>query len=361
MENIQYRELFFSFLRLGSLGFGGPLALISLMEQEYVVQRKWVSHQAFEQALVLCKMLPGPTSFQMALWIGNTLRGKWGGILAGISFILPTAILLGLFAKHYDQLMAFTHSDSLLSGIRVGVLVIIVQTLASLSKPFRKDISAWYVVLPALVSAAVLPSLEPLIILAGGIVGITLRAAECPKWALKAPLVPLLLSIFWVHFKGGAFVFGPGLTILSTLQHDVVQKFQWLSQKEFLDAFALSQAIPGPVTTLSSFIGYQIAGLSGSLAALFGMYLPGAVLVLFVLPRFSRLLEEKLWIKPFYQGAFCSVVGCLGASAIPIGISTLNKTEHQVLFVLLLLIQFFKRTPVWMTLSLGALISWFNQ
>jgi len=361
VEKVQYQQIFFCFLRLGALGFGGPLALISLMEQEFVAQRKWVSERAFERALVLCKMLPGPTSFQMALWIGSTLRGKLGGLLAGISFILPTAFLLGLFAKHYDQLMAFSHSDSILSGIRVGVLVVIVQTLVSLSKPFRWDMSAWCLVLPAFVAANFFPGLEPVIILTGGILGVTLRAAEAPQWALKTSTLSVLLSVFWVHFKGGAFVFGPGLTILSTLQYDVVQKFHWLSQKEFLDAFALSQAIPGPVTTLSSFIGYQIAGFSGSVAALLGIYLPGTVLVLFVLPRIAGILEEKLWIKAFYQTAFFSVVGCLGASAVPIALSTLNKTEHIVSCVLLLGLQLFKRTPVWMTLILGALISWFPK
>ncbi|NBV50807.1 hypothetical protein EBR78_06270 [bacterium] len=343
MHKFHFNQLFLPFLRLGSLGFGGPLALIALMEQEFVTQKKWVSDKAFQQALVLCKMLPGPTSFQMALWIGNSLKGKLGGILAGFSFILPTALLLGLFAKHYDQLMAFSHSDSILSGIRVGVLVIICQTLVSLSKPFLKDVSAWCVVIPSCFLAIVFPGLEPLIIFTGGILG------------------AVLLSVFWVHFKGGAFVFGPGLTILSTLQYEVVQKFQWLSQKEFLDAFALSQAIPGPVTTLSSFIGYQIAGWPGSLVALFGMYLPGVVFVLFCLPRIAQILEEKLWIKTFYQTAFFSVVGCLGASAVPITLSTLMRREQVVSFALLLVIQVFQKTPVWMTLVLGAVMAWLSN
>jgi len=329
------------------------------MEKEFVAEKGWIKKERFEEALVFCKMLPGPTSFQMALWIGSTLFGRLGGLLAGLSFIGPTSILLALFAKHYDKLVAISSFREVLNGLQAGALVIICQSLVHLIWPYRYQTSTWGYVVISFCLMQIAPRAEPLIILIGGVLALTLRNSVRSAWALRMPSGALILSIFWVHLKAGALVFGPGLTILSVLQKDVVEKFQWLSRGEFMDAFSLTQSIPGPVTTLSSFIGFQIGGSIGSVAALVGIYLPSVLFILFLLPVIKSWIEGRTWFRTFYQGAFFAVLGCLGASSLQLFSSTLTSVQHQIAFCVLMATQLIFSTPLWVTLLSGSAIEWF--
>lgn len=348
-------KIAFLFFRLGALGFGGPLALIALMEQECVQDKKWVSRNRFEEAFVFCKMLPGPLAYQMALWVGHELRGFWGGLVAGVSFVLPAATLLYLFAKFYDSFQMLGSSQVILEGMRIGALVVILQSVGSLFSPYRKKISAWtYACLGALLMMF-FPRWEPVIIIGGGLLSILL-IRRFPTFRLKLSSVTVLWTLFWVHFKAGAFVFGTGLAIVPVLEREVVGTYHWLTQKEFLDALAFGQVTPGPITTVAAFIGYKAALGLGSLSATFGMYLPGALMILFILPWFRKKVEGKPWLIDFQLGAIPTVMGCLAMATIYFMQSTLTTPLLKGIFIFLLLVQIVKRLPPWFVILLGVLV-----
>lgn len=343
------------FLRLGALGFGGPMALVALMEQECVVGKKWISRERFEQSFVICKMLPGPLAYQMALWVGYELRGFWGGILAGVSFIFPAATLLFLFAKFYETLHGIQSSTWILDGMRVGALVIILQSVGSLFSPYKRKVSAWFYAILGACFMLLFPRWEPVIILFGGFLSLSL-IRKWPLFRLKLSATTLFLSLFWAHFKAGAFVFGTGLAIVPVIERDVVTSFHWLSQAEFLDALAFAQVTPGPITTIASFIGYKVAGGIGSLIATFGMYLPGAITILAILPWARKKLEKKPWLSDFQMGAVPTVIGCLATAAFGLLSSTLATPVLTWSFVLLLLLQILWVLPAWLVIVLGSVL-----
>lgn len=279
-------------------------------------------------------------------------------MLAGLCFIAPTAVLLALFAKYYDQLVQFSSLRHLLDGLKVGALVVICQSIFNLVWSHRYQLSGWFHMGVAFFLMQIASSAEPLIIILGGVTAWAFSFKHPGAWAIRMPSAALILSILWVHMKAGALVFGPGLAILSVLQKEVVEKFQWLSQAEFTDAFSLTQVIPGPVTTLSSFIGFQIAGPVGSLAALLGIYLPSVFFILFLLPLIRQWVEGRDWFQSFYQGAFFAVIGCLSATSVQLFTSTLMSVQHQITFLVLFVVQMVFSTPLWLTLISGSAVEW---
>jgi len=352
---VSLTEICLLFLRLGGLGFGGPMALVSLMEQECVVAKKWISRKRFEQSFVICKMLPGPLAYQMALWVGYELRGIAGGILAGVSFVLPAATLLYLFAKFYEVLHSIQSSAWILDGMRIGALVIILQSVGSLFSPYRRKVTAWvYAVLGACLML-LFPRWEPVIILCGGCLSLIL-VRRWPLFRVRLPAPSVLLALFWTHFKAGAFVFGTGLAIVPVIEREVVGAFHWLSKPEFLDGLAFAQVTPGPVTTLAAFIGYKVAGGLGSFVAAFGIYLPGAVTILALLPLIRKKIEKKTWLADFQMGAVPTVIGCLSTAAFGLLSSALSSATLMWSFGLLLVIQVLFVLPAWVVIVLGSIL-----
>ncbi len=349
---VDFRSIFFFFLKLGALGFGGPLALVALMQQECVDRKKWVSAKRFEETFVFCKMLPGPIAYQMALWVGYELKGKWGGLLAGLAFVLPAAFLLYLFAKFYSSFEGVSAVAPLLSGMRIAALGIIFQSIVSLFVPYRKQIGSWIYALLGAFLMSFFPRWEPLIIVFGGFLSVgVLELNRNNKLKLSSGTV--LLALFWTHFKAGAFVFGTGLAIVPVLQKEVVDAFHWLSQEEFLDALSFGQVTPGPVTTLAAFIGYKAAGEWGSLAATLGMYTPGALLILFLLPLIRKKIESQKGLFAFQAGAIPTVIGCLAVAASQLTMSTLKTPLTGIYFLGLLTVQFALRPPPWALILLS--------
>ncbi|NBX82048.1 hypothetical protein EBQ90_03045 [bacterium] len=349
---VSYRQLAAYFLKAGSIGFGGPLALVAMMEQECVHRKHWVTRERFESSFVFCKMLPGPMAYQMALWVGYEVRGVLGGLLAGICFVLPAATLLYLFAKFYQNLSSLSSANAVLDGMRIGALVIILQSVYSLFLPYRREVAAWIYCVFGALAMVFIPRAEPLIILAGGF--LSLVAHRSQLYRVKTSLGSVLLALWWTHFKAGAFVFGTGLAIIPVLQKEIVDVYGWLSQREFLDALAFAQVTPGPVTTMSAFVGYKVAGDLGALTASIGMYLPGALLILGVLPRVRKKLEAREELHQFQIGAVPTVIGCLVTASIGLLISGLTDPPRVGLFIFLLVIQIRMQWPPWLVILLGS-------
>ncbi|NDC24623.1 MAG: chromate transporter, partial [Proteobacteria bacterium] len=266
---------------------------------------------------------------------------------------LPAATLLFLFAKYYQFIQGLSASSWILDGMRIGAMVIILQSVGSLFSPYRKKVTGWLYALSGALLLTLLPRWEPLIILGGGILSVLLLK-KYPDFRLKLQSVSVLLALFWTHFKAGALVFGTGLAIVPILEREVVTKYHWLTQKEFLDALVFGQITPGPVTTLSSFIGYQVAEGFGSLIATFGMYLPGALMILLFLPRIRSSIENKSWLVDFQRGAVPTVIGCLMAASFGLLSGVLVDPVLRATFFVLLLIQIVWVFPAWLVILLGS-------
>lgn len=355
MGSITLSTLFKVFLKLGATGFGGPVALIALMEGEFASRRNWVSAKEFERAYVFCKLLPGPVAYQMALWIGHRLGGRVGGLCAGIAFLLPAAVLMVFLSHFYSQVKQVPQFESIMEGMRAAAIVVIGDSVWRMLSPYRRDRRAWLFILVAAVFMWSIPRWEPLIIVAGGVAVILSR--KLPGRPVAGLSVTALSQLFWVHFKAGAFVFGTGLAIIPVLEADVVGKYHWLTSQEFLDGIAFGQITPGPVTITSAFIGYLVQGGWGASVALMGMYLPGLLMILFILPVVSQRIEGRKWLLDFQDGAVPMVIGCIFGSTLILARSSVGSPMGIGIVVGLAVLSRISRVPAWLLLPLGGLMS----
>lgn len=353
MNNISIKttELFKVFLKIGSTGFGGPLALIALMEKEFIQKRRELSSQEFNEAFVFCKLLPGPLAYQMALWIGQRLGGLKGAYAAGFSFLLPAFLWVLLLSILYPTLGNISFFNPLLDGMRIGALALIFDSVYRMFLPYRKIAFAYIYGVAAIYLMFIVSTFEPLIVLVGGALHVLLKRK---RFFSFAPFT--LLQLFWVHFKAGAFVFGTGLAIIPFLEREVVEHYRWLSKSEFMDGIALGQITPGPVTMTSVFIGYNAHGLLGVMAAFIGMYLPGILIILYLLPKLKNKIFGQT-LADFHEGAIPYVIGCLFGASIQLSMHTFHSVFSFALFLVLLICSVRSLVTSLFILPLGAILS----
>jgi len=355
MAAVSLRQLFLEFLRIGAIGYGGPLALVALMERECCDRLKWIDTKTFSELFLYCKLLPGPVAYQMCLAVGNHLRGRWGGVLAGVAFLLPSFFLILLLSVYYTSLRGFSAIEKALLGIRAGALVILIDSSWRLAAPFKADKRAWVFIVGATIGMWLLPRWEPLLIIIAGLIAVAL--SRRPRALASVVLWPL----FWVHFKAGAMVFGTGLAIVPVLEREVVAHYQWLTSAEFLDGLAFGQVTPGPITITSVFIGYKVASYLGAVVGLLGMYLPGIFFVLFLLPAMRSKLEGKAWLQHFQSGAVPAVVGCIVGATFLLARTTLTEWSLVIIFLVLLVASWLTRIPAWLIIPISAILGYFAK
>jgi len=349
---VPLRQIAWVFLRIGATGFGGPIALVSLIEHEACRRRAWLSPEEFQRSYVLCKLLPGPLAFQMALSVGRSSAGTLGGLVAGVGLILPSFLMMLGFAAWYSRGSLAPITVAFIEGMRVGSLAVIVESVAGMWRPYARDPVAAAFGAAALVLFLRFPHLEPLWIVGAGLVAVCgPRAVAGRVGCLASPALGLL----WTHFKAGAVVFGTGLAVVPYLQAKVTAA-GWLTHQQFLDGLALAQVTPGPITTLSAFIGYKVAGLTGGIAAAIGMYLPGVILVLGLLPWLLRRSEGSPWLQRFQRGALPAVIGCILGASLGLAPSALGSAFAAVLFAMLIVATWLLSPPGWLVIILGGVV-----
>lgn len=300
-------ELAIFFLKLGTIAFGGPAAHVAMMEDELVRRRKWVSSEDFLDLLAISNVLPGPSSTELAIFIGYRLGGLAGLLLAGTCFILPAFLMVGALAWAYVRYGSLPAAVGLLYGVKPVVIAIVLGALWRLERLAVKTRVMAALAVVALVASFV--GVGPLIVLGGtAVVGGAIYLIR-ERRAIGVPLVSIvpvtsvaagasasvgLAGIFLLFLKIGCVVFGSGYVLLAFLRADLVVHRHWLTEAQLLDAVAVGQVTPGPVFTTATFIGYLLRGASGAVAATVGIFAPAFALVAVVGPFVRRLRTSKL-------------------------------------------------------------------
>jgi chromate transporter len=330
-------EIIRLFLKLGTIAFGGPAAHIALMREEVVGRRHWVSDQQFLDLVGATNLIPGPSSTELAIYLGLRRAGWRGLVAAGACFIAPAfAIVLGL-AVLYDRYGTTPAATDLLYGVTPVVIAIIAHALLGLGKTAVKGIGLALVGLAAL--AGYLAGLHPLLLLALGAVaslamtggrqlaarlgstthGVLVAPALAGPWLLAAsaaaPSSVGLATLFWTFLKLGSVVFGSGYVLLAFLRGELVEGLQVISDRQLVDAVAIGQVTPGPVFTTATFLGYLIAGTPGAIVATAGIFAPSFVFV----PLIDRLLEairRRCWVRTALDGINVAAVALMAGVSV---------------------------------------------
>jgi chromate transporter len=309
-------ELARLFLKLGTIGFGGPAAHIALMEDEVVRRRGWLTREAFLDYVGATNLIPGPNSTELAIEIGRDRAGWPGLVVAGASFILPAALIVGIIAAGYVRFGQLPAMVALLAGVKPVVIAIVIQALWRLARTAVK--TAWLAALAAGAIAAVIAGVHELVVLLASaalavliamrarrgatmVEGIALPFGE--PWAAPTAATALgvtaaapvaLWPLFAIFLKIGSVLFGSGYVLLAFLRADLVQRLGWLTERQLLDAVAVGQVTPGPVFTTATFIGYVLAGPLGAVVATVGIFLPAFVFVALSGPFVPRLRQSPI-------------------------------------------------------------------
>jgi chromate transporter len=294
-------ELGLLFLKLGSTAIGGPAVHIGMMEEDIVTRRHWLTRGEFLDFLGAANLIPGPTSTEKAIHVGRVRAGWRGLLVAGVSFILPAALMVGCLAWAYVRYGALPQVGTVLNAVKPVVIIVIAQGAFRLGRSAVKSI--WLAVLGAAAMAAVALGLDPLLTLgaAGGVAGLlhggsergrrnlvagSLATASGAAIAKAVPFSLTLLSL--VMLKIGATMFGGGYILVAFLRSDLVVRLGWLTERPLLDAVAIGQVTPGPLFTTATFIGYILGGVAGAVLATVAIFLPAFVLVAFSGPLVPR-------------------------------------------------------------------------
>jgi chromate transporter len=346
------------FLRLGALGFGGPIALAANMQRDLVERRRWITQDEYLEGLAVAQTLPGPLAAQLAMWLGYVRRGVWGALAAAFAFILPPFVIVTVVAALYVAFHGTTLIQALFYGIGPTVIALILRgAWKLLGVTVRADRRLWAIFIVVALTTFVVRSEVAVLFVGAGLVGVLLYAR--PSWpaARTVPgVLPLLaasaqsadpntlvaLGVFF--FKAGAFTFGSGLAIVPFLQQGVVHDYGWLSEREFLDAVAMGMITPGPVVITAVFVGYLVAGLAGGTIAALGVFLPPFLMVVLFAPWIIRYRKHPA-VQGFTKGATAAAAGAIVGAAGVIASQVLVDAPTVVLFVLTLVILWRWKVP----------------
>lgn len=323
-------ELAFLFMKLGFTAFGGPAAHIAIMEDEVVRRRRWMDGQHFLDLVGAVNLIPGPNSTEMAIYCGRVHAGTAGLFVAGLSFILPACLLTSLLAFGYKEYGALPQVEPFLYGIKPAVLMILLGAVLSLGRKAAKNTR-----MAVFGGAAVVCSLAGAgavaVILATGAAGVLWN--ECRRRfsgrALSLEPVSLWL-LFAVFLKIGAVLFGSGYVLVAYLETELIEKLGWITREQLLDAVAIGQFTPGPVLSTATFIGWQIAGLPGAVAATVGIFLPSFLLVWALHPLVPAMRRSPR-LAAFLDAVNAAAVGVMAAVALLLGRQVLTGWRAVVI------------------------------
>src|SRR3989475_7663854 len=324
-ERASLRALLLYFLRLGTLGFGGPIALAGHMEQDLVEQRGWISAQEYKEGLAFAQLAPGPLAAQLAIYLGWVRGRVLGATLAGIAFVAPSFLMVLVLSELYVRFGGLPWMQGLFYGIGAAVIAIIARSALKLVRmTLGRDRLLWILFAVSAVVTAWTESEIIWVFLACGLVPMLLRGRQTTPATAALGLLPVApgltsglggpasVGVLWkilTYFAGASlFVFGSGLAIVPFLYGGVVRQFHWLTERQFIDAVTVSMITPGPVVITVAFIGYLVAGLARAILAAIGGFLPLYLITLLFAPHFHRVAKNRQ-VKAFVDGATAATTG----------------------------------------------------
>ncbi|HEY3929789.1 MAG TPA: chromate efflux transporter [Candidatus Koribacter sp.] len=355
-------EVALVFLKLGTTAFGGPAAHIAMMHDEFVRRRSWISEEDFLDRLGAANLIPGPSSTEMAIHIGLLKRGWQGLLVAGACFILPAAILVALIADVYVRFGSLPLVAGVLVAVKPVVIAIIVQAFWNLGK---KAVKSWWLgVIAALAAVAyVFRTHELLILFAAALLAAAPRLKSRAAFliALAVPAVasgkvPVSLRrLFLTFLKIGSVLFGSGYVLLAFLHADLVDRLQWLTQKQLIDAVAVGQITPGPVFTTATFIGYLVAGPRGATVATIAIFIPAFILVAISGPLVPKVRKSQI-ASAALDGVVVASLALMGVVAWQLGrAAIINWWTIGIALVSALLLLKWKVNSAWLILAAAAI------
>jgi chromate transporter len=377
--------LFTRFLKIGATAYGGP-AIAQQMKKAIVKEWGWLKEPEFMQGLALCQLIPGATFVQLSTYIGYRLRGIWGALTCAIAFVLPAFSLLLILSTLYFGLGNLWFIQALFKGLGAIVMAIVLNALINFGKPIFKD---WKGILIAAFSFLAfffrLNTVLVFILAAGAALLLRLSVSKpapgpSPEAQKSTPqgkgdypflmaLGALIVVIFMICYflnaelfslaltlsKTGALAFGGGFTIIPLIQYEVVDKYQWVSTKEFLDGIAMGQITPGPIMITATFLGFKLSGLWGALMATLAIFSPAFFIVTLLIPRYDRV-RGIITVRTMEQGILASFIGMLGLVLYNFGRTTFVDIP-TILFAAAAFIALLKKIDLSYILLAGAILS----
>jgi len=345
-RRVSIRDLVRYFLRLGLLGFGGPVALVGQMERELVGEKKWLTKDEMREGIAVCQSLPGPLAIQVGIWVSYIRGGFWGAWAGGWAFILPNFIIVAALGALYVYYGGLSPVKAIFYGVSPAVIALILHSCYRLTKLGMKDWLEWALAATAFVITVALQAEVALVFIGCGVVGLLYygslfrgraSASTTRVFLFGVPLAvagaapssvaTLLGQLLAFFLKAGSLTFGSGLVIVPFLEKGLVQQMHWLNERDFLVAVAIGMISPGPVVITATFVGYLVAarlggslldGFWGSLVSTIGIFLPSFLLILIVAPILVRYRANPN-IQGFIKGAYAAAIGTILGACVLLG------------------------------------------
>jgi len=389
-------RLFLRFLRFGALAWGGPVAQIAMIRQELVEEDRWITSDHFNRVLALYQVLPGPEAHELCVYFGMLSRGRWGGILAGLGFMLPGFLLMFALSWAYVRYGLETGSVvAVFAAVQVAVAALIVRAVIRIGGHVVTNRWLWAIALlgacaqlagvhfglilivagliyvaarRGFVGTAVAViglATTAVVVLAwrnGGLNGLDALTLSGPAGGSPEPEAVSLLLLFWGGLKAGMLTFGGAYTVIPFLQRDAVAQGAWMSNSQFLDGIALSGLLPAPLIIFSTFVGYLGGGPWGAVAMTAGIFLPAFAFTLLAHDPLERLIQEPR-IRLFLQGVTAGVVGLIAGTTVALMRVSLNGIGALVLFGIVLALLFASKARLLIpaVIAGAAFWGWFAQ
>ncbi len=373
MKESKLKEIALVFFKMGLIAFGGPAAHIAMMEQEIVEKRKWITPQHFLDLIGATNLIPGPNSTEMTMHCGHE-RGGWAGLfIAGITFIFPAVIITGIFAWLYVTYGALPEVEQFTYGIKPAVIAIIAAAVYKLGKKALKSVELG--VLGAFtIIVGFLGVNEVNALLGTGIIGAIyfyFRTKTIDLKANKKAFTPLLLvkstalattqmsalKVFWIFLKVGAILYGSGYVLFAFLDGELVST-GLLTRQELMDAIAVGQFTPGPVLSTATFIGYQLFGFWGAVAATIGIFLPSFIFVLILNPIIPKLRKSR-FLSAFLDAVNIAAVAIMLKVLFEMTLESVTDWRTITILILSFIFTFgFKKSNAMITVVMGSITGW---
>jgi chromate transporter len=321
------------FLRLGLLGFGGPVALVGQMERELVGERGWMTKEQMREAIAICQTLPGPLAIQVGIYVSYLRAGFWGAWAGGWAFILPNFVIVAALAAFYVYFGDLKPVTAIFYGVSPAVIALILHSSYRLAKLGMEDWLQWLIAAACFLVTIVLQAEAALLFIGAGVIGIlyygnlwkrpSATALQIAPVPVLAQIVPVTSSstlgkLLLFFLKAGSLTFGSGLVIVPFLQQGLVEQYGWLDERQFLIAVAIGMISPGPVVITATFVGYLVAGFWGSLVSTIGIFLPSFLLVLIIAPILARH-RGNANVAGFVKGAYAAAIGTILGACVLLG------------------------------------------